>query len=71
MTDESHETADCPECRGIGKISALNCSGCQGLGEIIVHSHAHRHGDTLHDHPHPHAEPHQPGEPDIHEHRHR
>jgi RecJ-like exonuclease len=71
MTYGPQETVDCPECRGIGKISAHNCGGCQGLGEIIVHSHAHRHGDTRHDHPHPHAAPHRPGEPEIHEHRHR
>lgn len=43
------ETADCPECRGTGKISAQNCSSCGATGQIIVHSHGHAHGSTVHD----------------------
>jgi RecJ-like exonuclease len=66
-----HRTQDCPECRGTGKISARNCRSCGATGQIIVHSHEHRHGETLHDHPHPHAEPHRPGDATEHDHGHR
>jgi RecJ-like exonuclease len=61
---------DCPECRGTGKISAVNCSACGGSGEIIIHSHMHSHGDNTHDHPHPHDEPHHPKDDTSHKHKH-
>ncbi len=66
--DEKHE--DCPECRGTGKIGAENCDACGGEGQMIVHSHPHRHGDDSHDHPHPHGEPHRPGDDTRHDHGH-
>lgn len=65
-----HRMEKCPECRGTGKISAQNCKGCGATGKIIVHSHEHRHGETLHDHPHHHAEPHHPGDRTEHNHGH-
>jgi hypothetical protein len=61
---------NCPECRGTGKISAVNCSSCGGSGEIIIHSHMHSHGENTHDHPHPHDEPHHPEDDTRHEHGH-
>lgn len=64
------ETTECPECRGIGKISAQNCSSCGGTGKIIVHSHPHQHGSTVHDHPHSHDEPHHPDTDATHDHTH-
>lgn len=70
-TEHTHpETAECPECRGTGKISSQNCSSCDASGQIIVHSHRHGHGDTRHDHPHSHAEPHRPDDDTTHEHSH-
>jgi len=62
---------ECPECMGTGKISAQNCSSCDATGQIIIHSHTHRHDTTAHDHPHHHAEPHHPDSINIpHDHRH-
>jgi len=64
------EVEECSECRGTGKIGAANCSSCNATGQIIVHSHPHRHGDTVHDHPHHHQDPHHPGDATVHDHRH-
>lgn len=61
MSDKA-EKQECPECEGTGVISERNCSSCGGAGQIVVHSHIHRHGDTVHDHPHPHSAPHHPDE---------
>ena len=66
----THRVEECLECRGTGKIGARNCSSCDATGKIVVHSHEHRHGDTVHDHPHHHHEPHQPGDDTPHEHSH-
>ncbi|AOY58231.1 MULTISPECIES: hypothetical protein [Desulfococcus] len=65
-----NQTRECPECRGTGKISAQNCSNCDATGQIIVHSHGHRHGENFHDHPHSHKEPHHPEDDTVHGHRH-
>ena len=73
MKDEiiHNESKECPECKGTGKISSQNCSSCDATGQIIVHSHEHRHGSTLHDHPHSHSEPHHPDEENVpHSHQH-
>lgn len=71
MSSHTEEkTEDCPECRGTGKISASNCSTCEGKGEIIIHSHTHSHGENTHDHPHPHEEPHHPKDDTQHDHKH-
>ena len=67
---DDHRREECPECRGTGYISAQNCSSCGASGQIIVHSHEHRHGETLHDHPHHHADPHRPGDGTEHDHGH-
>ena len=61
---------ECPECGGIGKIRAENCSKCNGHGEIIIHSHPHTHGNLVHNHPHPHPEAHALNEEIPHDHLH-
>ncbi|MEW6221641.1 MAG: hypothetical protein AB1634_19205 [Thermodesulfobacteriota bacterium] len=62
---------ECPECKGIGKISVKTCVKCGGTGQVIIHSHAHKHGQFGHDHPHPHQEPHHPDDlGQAHEHEH-
>jgi RecJ-like exonuclease len=66
----THQTEECPECKGTGVISAQNCSSCNATGEIIVHSHTHRHGPQEHDHPHHHTEPHHPDDDTEHTHDH-
>ena len=65
------EIEECPECRGIGEISAQTCKFCEGTGKVIVHSHDHTHGDITHDHPHPHEHEHHPEQDVSHDHRHR
>ena len=70
MESTAPRTEDCPECRGTGKIQAGNCTSCNATGQIIIHSHEHRHGDTVHDHPHHHQEPHTPGDDTAHDHTH-
>jgi hydrogenase nickel incorporation protein HypB len=66
----THRLEECIECRGTGKIAAGNCTKCNATGQIIIHSHEHRHGDSVHDHPHPHQDPHQPGDDTPHDHTH-
>jgi DnaJ-class molecular chaperone len=71
MNKETAKKAECPGCRGIGKIQAEICSKCEGTGEILIHSHEHRHGSTVHDHPHPHKHEHGMQEDVPHDHRHK
>ena len=71
MNQETKNNAECPECKGTGRIKAENCSLCEGTGRIIIHSHSHQHDDTVHDHPHPHDQPHHPEDRTGHIHRHQ
>jgi hypothetical protein len=55
---------------GTGKISAQNCGSWDATGQIIIYSHQHRHGTSVHDHPRLHAHPHHQQDDTTHEQRH-
>jgi hypothetical protein len=52
-------------------IDSKQCVKC-GEGDLVVHTHAHKHGDKVHEHPHAHpiGQGHAEGDDAVHEHEH-